>query len=273
MEARKKLKGAWGEMVGAEFICWLPVLVIGLIAESIRQAVTYSDGSLLDTIAFYFLLCPITGPLAVGLAGIYLARIRGGEISVINIFDGFNNYWRSVFLRLSEGIFLLFWILLLIVPGIIKSLSYSMSYFIMRDNPGVRSLQAITKSRQMMKGFKGKLFMLYLSFAGWLLLCLLPVFIGFRQLFSARGFYDSQSVTSVFWLLFAVTCVCVLILSPYVSLAKAAFYENLKACSEKQATDLAAEEEAYEKQRLNSLNPGVWESTETGNPDSRTTEG
>jgi uncharacterized membrane protein len=72
--------------------------------------------------------------------------------------------------------------LLLIVPGIVKSFSYSMSYFILRDNPGMGSSKAITASRNMMKGYKGKLFGLYLSFLGWAILCVLSLGIGYLWL-------------------------------------------------------------------------------------------
>jgi uncharacterized membrane protein len=73
-----------------------------------------------------------------------------------------------------------------------------MAFYILRDNPDIGAAEAITKSRQMMAGYKGKLFGLYLSFIGWMLLCFLSLGIGFLWLY------------------------------PYISLSVANFYEDLK---------------------------------------------
>jgi uncharacterized membrane protein len=62
------------------------------------------------------------------------------------------------------------WSLLFIIPGIIAALNYSMSLFIMAQNPEIGIVEAIELSKKMMKGNKGKLFVLYLSFIGWFLL-------------------------------------------------------------------------------------------------------
>jgi uncharacterized membrane protein len=88
--------------------------------------------------------------------------------------------------------------LLFIVPGIIKTLSYSMAFFILRDNPDIGASAALTASREMMNGYKGKLFWLYVSFIGWILLS-------------------------------ALTCGIVLLwVKPYMTLTLANFYEDLK---------------------------------------------
>lgn len=77
------------------------------------------------------------------------------------------------------------WSLLLIIPGIIKSFSYSQTYFIYKDlsdkgQAGGYSLtDYITKSRQLMDGHKADLFVLYLSFIGWGILGLITGGIGF----------------------------------------------------------------------------------------------
>lgn len=60
--------------------------------------------------------------------------------------------------------------LLLIVPGIILSLAYSLTPFLLYDEPNLSVWQTLKKSMDMMKGYKGKLFLLLLSFVGWLIL-------------------------------------------------------------------------------------------------------
>lgn len=100
------------------------------------------------------------------------------------------------------SIFTTLWGLLLVIPGIIKSYSYSQSYFIYYDivqetGQTPKVLDTITASRKLMDGYKGKLFWLDLSFIGWHILALATAGIGYL------------------WL------------SPYISATKAAFYEQL----------------------------------------------
>ena len=79
-------------------------------------------------------------------------------------------------------LYTLFWGLLLIIPGIIKSLAYSMTYFISKDHPEYSIDECIEASKRMMDGHKGELFVLYLSFIGWFLLGILTLGIGYLWL-------------------------------------------------------------------------------------------
>ena len=56
------------------------------------------------------------------------------------------------------------------IPGVIKDLSYAMTPFIMAENPDMTASEAIEASKQMMEGHKTELFLLDLSFLGWILL-------------------------------------------------------------------------------------------------------
>ena len=49
-------------------------------------------------------------------------------------------------------VFTLLWMLLFIIPGFIAALRYSMAYFILKDNPEIGALEAIRRSKEMMKG-------------------------------------------------------------------------------------------------------------------------
>ena len=71
---------------------------------------------------------------------------------------------------------------MLIIPGIIAAYAYSMAFFIMADNPSVGALEAIRRSKAIMRGRKAKLFCLDLRFLGWGILCLLTLGIGFLWL-------------------------------------------------------------------------------------------
>ena len=63
--------------------------------------------------------------------------------------------------------------MLLIIPGFIAVFKYSMVNYILVDEPEIGALEAISKSKEMMDGHKLDLFILRLSFLGWILLGLL----------------------------------------------------------------------------------------------------
>ena len=91
--------------------------------------------------------------------------------------------------------FIIMWMLLLIVPGIIKALSFSMTFYILADDKEISAMDAIKKSEQMMDGNKSQLFYLGLRFLGLAFLCILTLGIGFLWLMpyaqvTLTTFYD-----------------------------------------------------------------------------------
>lgn len=78
-------------------------------------------------------------------------------------------YFRACFTFIIKEMLIILWSLT-IIGGIIKYFSYSMTSFILAENPKLNSKQAITLSRKMMTGHKWELFLLYLTFIGWELL-------------------------------------------------------------------------------------------------------
>lgn len=130
-------------------------------------------------IVFASCLLPVAGNIAnfivsaaFGLGGswVYLKIARDEEISVGNIFYGFEDLWTAIKAHFFMNLFIWLWSLLLIIPGIIKAYAYSMTFFILAENKGMPVLEAITLSRNMMDGHKMDLFLLTLSFIGWFIL-------------------------------------------------------------------------------------------------------
>ncbi|WP_054645633.1 DUF975 family protein [Secundilactobacillus oryzae] len=79
------------------------------------------------------------------------------------------------------------WTLLFVIPGIIKSFSYSQAFLVYKDavdhdNADMSYLAAITKSRELMNGHKWEYFVLQLSFIGWAILAVIPLGLGFLWL-------------------------------------------------------------------------------------------
>ena len=68
--------------------------------------------------------------------------------------------------------------MLLFIPGIIKSISYSQTSFILKDYPELKNNEAIELSMAMMEGHKFDYFYLMLTFIGWFFLGILTLGIG-----------------------------------------------------------------------------------------------
>lgn len=176
-EAKAALSGNWGIAIGI----WVVYLVLG------------------SAIAFTF-IGPIilSGVFAFGFMAAYLTLVRTKSTSFETLFSGFSNFGTTCVAGILQTIFLTLWTLLFIIPGIVKIYSYSMTYYVLHDNPNLSASEAITESRRMMNGYKGKLFCLDLSFIGWFLLSALTL--------GLLGFY----------------------VLPYYNAARARFYEALK---------------------------------------------
>ena len=81
------------------------------------------------------------------------------------------------------SIFTFLWTWLLIIPGIIKAYSYSMTPYIVKDmvasGKQVGATDGINASKELMKGHKMALFIFDLSFLGWNILAAITCGIGY----------------------------------------------------------------------------------------------
>lgn len=178
--ARNALSGQW---------------VMAALAALVFSAVS-SAGSIVPVVGT--VICLLLLPIGYGFSVLFLKLFRGGDLNIGSLFDGFQDYGRILGTTLLQTVYTFLWTLLLVVPGVIKWYSYSMTHYILLDEPELKNNAAIEKSMAMMEGHKMRLFMLDLSFIGWALLAMLTCGIG------------------------------MLFLQPYVSTAHAAFYEDLK---------------------------------------------
>lgn len=146
--------------------------------------------------------------LTIGITFTFLDVIRKREEQSIGFKDAFRVFngidFVPVFLiNLLMYIFKSLWAFAFLIPAFVKHYSYSQSNFIYKDlaeHSDVRSMGAttfITESRNLMKGHKGRLFWIDLSFIGWYLL----------------GFVTFG--------------IAMLWVNPYLNATKAAFYNDL----------------------------------------------
>jgi uncharacterized membrane protein len=214
--ALEALKGRWGWAI---LVCIIYVAISCMGAIPNGMASGMRSASMLNGNHYIMpALAGISVTLSLVSAGLMIFAVAPLGVGFSNSFvryykkEGDNNqviatmfslgfaggrYWRNVAGMLLAGVFIFLWTLLFIVPGIIKSYAYAMTPYILIDNPELGPNEARLKSIEMMRGYKGKLFGLDLSFIGWHLLCILSLGIGY------------------IWL------------QPYLSTARAAFYQEL----------------------------------------------
>jgi uncharacterized membrane protein len=203
--AKEQLHGKWMQ---AALVCFIASLIamtstgmntvhsVQNVLQNghwVNVSTTNSTSGLGGLLSFIF-----AGPITLGVSGYFLKLIRNEKTIIENMFGGFKFFITAFVLNLLITIFTVLWSLLLIIPGIIASYRYSMSYYIMADNPQLSAAEALNESKQMMIGFKFELFKLWCSFLGWFILGLISVGIGF------------------IWII------------PYYNAAKANFYQDLK---------------------------------------------
>lgn len=182
--AAVSLRGQWKLGAGVTFLSqlilsigsftlYLPFMIVALYAvHTVLGDVTI--GLLYGTyIAVSFIF---SGIITMGHRKLFLCLARQEPVTADLLFDYFGS-WRKM-LQACKVTFLVsfytfLWSLLLIVPGIIKSFSYSMAPFILMDHPEYTVHEALDMSREMMKGHKWELFLLYLGFFGWILLTII----------------------------------------------------------------------------------------------------
>ncbi|MBQ3466683.1 MAG: DUF975 family protein [Firmicutes bacterium] len=116
----------------------------------------------------------IAGAMQLGLTLFFLATFRKHDVQPVDMFLGFEKFGKALGLYLYMSLFIFLWTLLFIVPGIIAAFRYSQAFFVLADDPDKGIRQCMDESKAMMKGNKGKYFLLSLSFIGWGLLSTIP---------------------------------------------------------------------------------------------------
>ncbi len=208
--ARENLAGNWWLSVGVAFVASvLGGLLVGsgfsienrLDEQQLQQlpriAITYlkiaaSVGGVLALVQFI-----IGGTVQLGYAHYLLKQHDRASFEFADLFSQFHRFGQGFAQAFLRGLYTFLWTLLFIIPGIVKSLSYAMTPFIMAENPDMTAGEAIDASKELMDGHKADLFILGLTFIGWDLLCALTLGIG------------------------------TLFLNPYRNAAQAAFYKDL----------------------------------------------
>lgn len=209
--ARSALRGMWG----VALVVALVAVIIGDVNAAVLPSFTVQAGDAFYTVGSsdgfsYLVHIPFAFELAfaepfgflgvvIGIYGVVVLIIGGAvrqglcqlSINLIKkdapaefnvLFSKFSNLGKCLLLNLAMWLLIFAWSLLLIVPGIIAAYRYAMAPYIMAQNPDIGVMDAIGQSKELMRGHKGRLFWLSLTFIGWVLLSVLTFGIGFLWL-------------------------------------------------------------------------------------------
>ena len=167
----------------------------------------------------------IGGAGKLGYATFNLNLVDRKAASLSDLFSQFHRLGAGFCMNCLMGLYTILWMLLFIIPGVIKEFSYAMTPYILAEHPEMTANEAITRSREIMDGNKWRLFCLGFSFIGWELLCCAPILIA--GYFMALNFY--MEPLKLLWLIPASIPLGFgyLFLRPYQEAAYAAFYRDV----------------------------------------------
>lgn len=222
--AKASLQNKWGDAAILTLVyVGIAYVVSGAFVLPIRFL---SFNPCLGLIPTIFLL-----PLAWGYAASFLATVRGENVKIDHLWDGYRseNIIRvfSTFLvatLIYIAVIAIFILIISIISVMVAFISvdvmmggaiiilsilcgfiyvyillrWAMVYFILRDEPQLKNTAVLKASARMMKGHKWQFLKLYLSFIGWMFVGIITLGVG------------------MLWV------------APYLTTASAHFYEDLK---------------------------------------------
>ena len=215
LTAKHTLQGNWKNAIMVSFVAALlggiisgtnVNLTLGLDSDDLQYlpafVVTY-----LNTVAPIALCIGLAqtilgGTIQLGYCGYLLKLYDGEEAKLEDLFSEMDRFIEGFCLSFLQGLFVALWSLLFIIPGIIAAYRYAMAPYILYENPHMSALRAINESKEMMDGRKMDLFVLNISFIGWILLSALTLGIGYLWLNPYMGmaqtcFYRSLSPKNI----------------------------------------------------------------------------
>ena len=167
---RKELKEKAKAMIkGYVWDLVLPFVIVSLINSLIGTLFGVNSDNIYVSTSAQMLSTIITLPLSFGATAYVMKFVRGEECDIKGMFQYYKMFGPIFGVWFLTSLFSTLWALLLIIPGIIAALSYSMVNLLMIDG-NTNPMDCIRKSKEMMNGYKMDYLMLVLSFFGWLLL-------------------------------------------------------------------------------------------------------
>ena len=200
-QAREVLQDNWDDAISVYFAIFIITCILSVpsvIGELLPLGKYLSLGLAGGTTLLGILAIPMQPAFYIAL----LQKTRNSEEKLLrNTVQQFTkNYSRlllsGVLINIIVSVLSIF---TLLIGGIIFSYAYRMVPYLISDYPELSATEAMKISREMMQGYKWKLFLLDFSFIGWWILTFMTLGLG------------------------------AFMLVPYTQTATAVFYEDLKA--------------------------------------------
>ena len=160
-EARSILQPYWLISIG---VCLVYAIVLGVPPE----LNTYGE----------WLSLLLAGPLNLGLCMYFLKISNSESPGIENIINGFQPLLQVLLLYFVSSLLIVLGLLLFILPGIVLSMGFSMSYYIMAEQQDITFVEALQKSWDLTQDHKMDLFLLNIRFIPWYVLGLLCLVVG-----------------------------------------------------------------------------------------------
>ncbi len=197
--ARKQLKGRWKiPVLSTLFIGFIiilfeiPVYILSSNSSAIANVPNFSTFQ--DILKYYETVYSAVPPVVrifnyisvivsviLSMAFIHLLlKITASPepVTFNDLIEGFNLWFRAIVAYIWNFIWIFLWSLLFIIPGIVKAIAYSQTIYIVAEYPNISIPQAMKMSIAMTRGHKADLFIMYLSFLGWICLSIITLGIG-----------------------------------------------------------------------------------------------
>jgi uncharacterized membrane protein len=197
-------------------------LDVDLVNELVAEYFTSTAGMM--AVGCSILMALFVAVITVGYQFYAMNLARNRAASYDDLSYGLNFVGKVILIAVLQTIYIFLWSCLFVIPGIIAFYRYRLSFYALLDDPSISPLEAIRRSKILTMGRKKDLFVLDLSFLGWLILVSVCSSVG--QTIGEWIFGTSVAGTMLSALLsFAAFLPLGLWVTAYQQLAEVYFYE------------------------------------------------
>ena len=199
MRTRQEIKASAREAMGEQRGTAILLILIYLLAVAASTALDTIALNMFGRTAYHIVFWAgmlVLYVIMINLMGEFIKIFKREEANPLALFTELRtNFLRKLGGQLWMYLWLVLWTMLLIIPGIIKFMSYYFTYNILADCPNVRATDAIKISMRITQGNKMEIFIFILSWIGWMILSaftfgiLYVVYVGPYWATSDAGFY------------------------------------------------------------------------------------
>ncbi len=202
----------------------------GNLWAKILASLVLSVGSMIGLMLFplfgFFLSYFAMGFLCIGQKKYVLGSLNNKNLPVETVFSSFKISLQAFALKTLIILYSLLWSFLLIIPGIICLLNYSFASFIMAENEGTDAFTTLEKSKNLVYGYRSKIFIIALFC---LLIFLVCGAIGFG-ITAIIGLFVALPVWSIILIILGLAIIgLVLIVLPFYEISMAKLYFEAKS--------------------------------------------